>query len=194
MRRSTKWNGSADELEGRALLSTGGGVWSNPAVQADLAKIQADQKTFQTDLRTLAPTLQKDQQAIQAAIKNAIANDSSVQTAQTTLSNDEAAARTTLRNDLKAFGSATSGSARMAALKVYFNDLASTAKTIAADAKAVQAAIDADSGVQAAEAQLKTDAAPIAADESALQADYTQLAKDIQAALAAVSPAVRHHG
>src|SRR3954469_23461268 len=106
MRRSMRWTGFADELEGRALLSTGGGVWSNPAVQADLAKIQADQKTLQTDFKTLAPTLQKDQQAIQAAIKDALANDPGVKSAQTTLTNDEATAKTTLQNDLKALTSA----------------------------------------------------------------------------------------
>jgi hypothetical protein len=187
MRRTARWTGLVDELEGRALLSgtTGpGGIWSNPAVQADLAKIQTDQQTLMNDIKTLAPTLQKDQQGIQTAIQSAIANDASVKSAQSTLTGDEATAKTTLQNDWKAITSATTPSARIAAFKVYLSDAASAAKTLAADEKAVWTAINADSGVQAAQSKLQTDEAPITADQAALKADYTQLAKDIKAAFA----------
>ncbi len=186
MRRDTRRTFHCDELENRALLSTtpGGGIWSNPAVQADLVKIQTDQKALQAEIKTQAPTLRTDQQAIQTAIQSAIKNDPAVVTAETTLKTDQATAKTTLQNDLKAYFSATTRAEREAALKVYYSDLTSTSKTIAAAQKAVQTAINADSSVTAAQAKLTTDEAPITADEATLTADYAQLEKDIHAALA----------
>jgi hypothetical protein len=172
-----------DELETRALLSSARSIWSNPAIQADLQKIQTDQKALQAEVKTLAPTIQADQKAIQTAIQSAIKNDSSVQTAQATLKADEATAHTTLSNDWNAIWTAPSFSARVAAIKVYVSDATAAAKTIGADAQAVQAAINADAGVVAAKAQLATDEAPIVADQMTLQAYYTQLEKDVQAAL-----------
>ncbi|MDR3633151.1 MAG: hypothetical protein P4L84_04890 [Isosphaeraceae bacterium] len=183
--KTKRWAGAVDELEGRALLSTttGSSVWSNPAVQADLAKIQADQKTLIADTKAAAPTIQKDEQAIQTAIQNAIANDASVQSATATLNTDQTAAQATLSKDWKAIVSASSISAAIAAAKVYWADATSAAKTIATDHQAVQTAINADPGVVAAKAQLKADDATIIKDEATLQADYTQLAADIKAAL-----------
>ncbi len=186
MRRTKQWTGFVDELEGRALLSTmqgPGSVWSNPAVQADLAKIKTDTQTLVSDSKTAAPTIRTDQMAIQTAIKSAIANDSAVKTAQATLKTDQTAAQTTLSKDWKAIWSAPSFSAAVAAAKVYWADAASAAKTIAADQKAIQTAINADPGVMAAEAKLQADEAPITHDQMTLQADYTQLATDVKAAL-----------
>jgi hypothetical protein len=195
MMRNTRRAFHCDELETRALLSTttGGGVWSNPAVQADLAKIQTDTKALQTEIKTLAPTLRTDQQAIQTAVQNAVKNDATVTAAETTLKNDQATARTTLQNDLKAYFSATTRTARQAALKVYLGDLSSAGKTFATDEKAIQTAINADAGVMAAVTKFKSDDAPIVADVATLQADYKQLGMDIPAAITSASSSVRVH-
>jgi hypothetical protein len=108
---------------------------------------------------------------------------SNVHSAEANLQNDQASARTTIQDDQAAIHSATNGSQRQAAVEKYFSDLVSTGKTIAADQKAVQAAIDADSGVQSAEAQLESDEAPIRADVTTLVADEAQLARDTKAAI-----------
>jgi hypothetical protein len=171
-------------LESRALPS--GSPWSaffdpSPAVRADLAKIQTDLQSLHSELVTLAPTLKKDQQALQTAITSAIDNDATVSTAETTLKTDINTWTTTLKADWQAVWGATSSAARVTAITKLKGDLTAAAKAINADHTAVQTAINADAGVQAAEAQLKTDSAPITAGQATLKADYAQLEKDLKA-------------
>jgi hypothetical protein len=176
-----------ESLESRALPSSS--PWSgweaffnpSPAVQADLAKIQTDLKTLHTDYVDLAPTLKKDQQALQTAITTAMDSDTSVESAEATLKAALSTWGTTLQADWKAIWAATSSTAREAAFTQLKTDLTSASTAIKADRTAVQTALDADAGVVAAQAQLKTDSAPITAAEATLQADYAQLKTDLQA-------------
>jgi len=187
MKRSKQRTLVVDELETRSLLSgfhSGFGLGGHgvpttpsPAVQADLAKIQQDQQQLQTDLTSLAPTLQADWQAIQTAITNS----TTVQAAKQTLTADQAAFRSTLQADWQAIGSATDATTRSAAFTKLKSDLSSGITVIQTDLKAIQTAITNDPTVQAAKQKLQTDAQPIINDQATLQADYTQLRKDQQA-------------
>ncbi len=184
---SPKTTLSMEILESRALPSgfslSGWGAFFNqsPAVQADLAKIQTDLQTLHTDLVNLGPTLKKDAQALQTAIASAEKNDATVVSAEATLKTDTSTWNTKLKADWKAVWNATSSSARQTAITQLKSDLTAAAKALQADHTAIQTAINADAGVQAAQAQLKTDTAPITTDEATLKADYTQLAADIKA-------------
>jgi len=172
-----------EQLENRNLLS--GGPWGggfpglNPAVQADLAKIQADEKMLVSDLKTLAPTLAADQKALQQAIQAAIQNDPAVQAAITMLHMDSQTWQATIKGDIKALLTATSASARQGDITQLKADLASAAAAFKTDSAAVRAAINNDAGVQAAQMQLTNDSAPITADEAALKADFAQLQSDL---------------
>jgi hypothetical protein len=174
-------------LESRALPS--GFNWGalgalfnpSPAVQADLAKIETDLKALYTETKTLAPTLKADEQALQTATANAIKNDTTVSSAETTLKTAITTWEATLKADLLAVKDATSSSTRKTAITQLQSDLTAAATAIKTDRAAVQTAINADSGVQAAQAKLTTDSAPITADQATLKADYAQLQKDLQA-------------
>src|SRR5262249_25471873 len=80
----------------------GFGANLSPTVQADIAQLRTDQQQLQTDLVALGPTLQADQQALQTAIQNAFANNTDVQAAKTTLTNDRATWRATIQADWQA--------------------------------------------------------------------------------------------
>jgi hypothetical protein len=181
-------NGSArrpvvDELENRSLLSFfglfggGSGGTQSAAVQADLAKIQTDRQTLQTDVNNLRPTLQADAQAIGTAITNS----TSVQAAKTTLKTDVTAWQTTIKADWTALASATDSATRTADVTKLQNDWRSASSAISADIQAVFTAINNDAGVQAARQKLQTDQQPIVADGAVVIADYMQLHTDLQA-------------
>jgi hypothetical protein len=182
-----------ESLENREVLSGSGfslggfglGLWnvlSSPAVQADLAKIKTDTQALHTEIVSLAPTLQKDAAAVGTAIQNAMKNDPTVVSVQTTLTNDEATWKTTLSNDRAAIRAATTPTTKSTAAAQLKSDLKASGTAIAADLKALHAAIENDAGVVAAQKQLTSDSAPITADEATLKADFTQLWKDVSAA------------
>src|SRR5262249_28474871 len=107
-----------EELESRSLPSA---TMFSPAVQADLMKLRMDGQKFQSDIVPWGPTLQKDQQAIQAAI----AASPAVQAARTMLTNDIITFGTTLQADGRAIFAATDPATRMADIAKFFADLAS---------------------------------------------------------------------
>jgi hypothetical protein len=134
--------------------------------------INAHQAKFDNDLVVLGPTVQKDQQAVQTAIANAIANDPSVKAAIATLKADQATLFTTIQADVKAVQAATTQAARMTAITQLRTDLITGIAVIQTDILAAQAAIQTDPGVLAAEAQLQADSNPLTIDLLTLQHDH----------------------
>lgn len=122
MRTHQRANISVNLLDSRALLSGFGHFTFTPppppdaAVLADIAKIKTDTTAFMTEFKTLAPTLKTDEMAVQTAIQAAIKNDTTVQTAQATLKTEITTAQTTIQADFKAIMSATTSTARQAAI------------------------------------------------------------------------------
>lgn len=167
-----------DVLEGRALLSTAHPAAPSATVQADITKIQADQKTLQADIKSAAPTLKTDHQNLDKAIQ-AAQSTTAVQDARTKLQDDIKSSQTTIQADWQALRAAT-GTARSTAWTKLVSDIADSIKLYANDRQAIQDAINSDPGVQAAQAQLKTDSAQITTDQNNLKADYTQLWTDIK--------------
>ncbi len=161
-----------EELESRSLPS---GFFS-PAVQADLAKIQADAHKLASDAVALAPVLQRDQQAIQAAV----AASPTVQAAEARLAADLNFWGAVLKADGQAFAAAPDPATRSAVLNKFFQDVAGATRTFQTDNAAIVAAVNSDAAVQAAVQHLQADAAPLATDQAVLQADFVQLKKDFQ--------------
>jgi chromosome segregation ATPase len=181
-----------EELGDRWLPSGFGGFghWSgfghfggnlSPAVKADLAQLHTDEQKLQTDLATLAPTLQTDRQALQTAIQTAYQNNTDVQSAQATLTADRTKWKAALKGDWQAILSATDSAMRATAFAQLRTDVAAAAKAIGADVTALHAAIQADPGVQTDTATLQKDLTPITDDKAAIQADLVQLKADLHA-------------
>jgi hypothetical protein len=167
-----------DVLETRSLLSVTV-VHAVPpppsaAVQADIAKINQDQKTLRADMIRLAPTLQQDQLAINAAIRAS----ATVQAAQVHFQTDQTTWWNLLQADSIAFARATTAAAQKAALTKLQTDQTHAVSVFQTDAQAVQTATNNDPNVQAAVAKLAADSAPISADNATLAADQAQLIRD----------------
>ena len=77
------------------------GEWGR-RLQADLTKLHTDSQQLHTDQGALAPTLQADRQAVQAAIQNARANNADVTAARQKLQTDATAAQATIAGDVTA--------------------------------------------------------------------------------------------
>jgi hypothetical protein len=159
-----------EELGSRVLPSA-----SPATIQADITKVRADVQKLQADAVTILPTLIQDQHAIRTAINSSAA----VQAARATLTSDITTWISTYRADVQAIISAPDATTRAADYTKLFTDWTNAVKTLQADQKAVQTAIDNDPAVQAARAKLMADNAPLAADEAAIQADWQQLQKDL---------------
>jgi len=171
---------SVEQLESRSLLS---GLFGNlfnpsPAVQADLARIQVDQQALRADLLAQGPTLQKDTQALVAAIQTAYKADPNVQAAFTALQNHARTWQTTILADWRAIAAATNAN-RPAAIAHLQADVIGAAKALQADQASVQTALNSDAAVVAARAQLQADATRVSNDIAVLQADVVQLQKDL---------------
>jgi len=165
-----------EELEPRTLPAGFNFFGFSPAVQADAMKIQTDTLKLQNDLAALAPTLQKDQQAIDAAI----ANSPTVQAAKAKLTQDLMPIFNLLAADRQAFVAATDSASRTAAINKFFADLNAGIQVYQADQAAVEMATANDATIQQAKAKYQADLAPITADQTVLQADYAQFFKDLQ--------------
>ena len=185
-----------EELGERSLLSGfglglgfgfggfGGGFFSPPsaAVQADLMKLHTDEQQLGTDLKTLAPTLRTDRQALATAVQTALTSDTAVMAAKTTLTTDRMTWGATLKTDWQAIFAATDSTSRSAAIKQLRDRFHSGWHGSGSGPNGgAQMAITADTGVAAATTQLQNDAAPIIADKAAIHADLAQLKTDIHA-------------
>jgi hypothetical protein len=162
-----------EELEPRSLPS-GLGLFS-PVVQADLARLRADVRKLQSDAAALAPTLQMDQQAIQAAI----ANSPAVKAARAMFTSDLTAWGMVLQADFRAILAATDPTVRGAAVAKFYQDGSSAYQALQADQAAIQNAVNSDPTVLAAQMKFRNDVALLAADQAAVQADFAQLQKDL---------------
>ena len=169
---------AVEALESRSLLSLSGLLNPSPAVQADLAKIVADQQTLIHDITSQGATLQKDVQGLISATQAAYQNDPAVHAAFMALTTDTRTFQSTLVADYLAILQATSAN-RAAAVAKFQSDASNAAAVLQADQANIQTAVNNDAAVVAARAQLQADATKVATDIALLQADFAQLKKDL---------------
>ena len=163
-------------MESRALLSGFGLSIAPPdaAVQADFAKIQADQASCRPTSRRSPRPSRPTRQAIQAAITDS----PTVQAAQADADRPtETAPRRPSRPTRRPSGRPRPRPPEGRRIAQYKADAAAAETLLKADATAIQTAIATDPRSRPPRPSSQTDAATITADETTLQADYTQLAK-----------------
>ena len=152
---------------------------TNPAVQADVAQIKADQTQLQTDIAAALPKLQADRSALYTAIKAVEAGSvyttdlAAVQTARTALQTAVSADLTQILADRG------NTAAELTDISKLQSDQTAGRTAIQAAETTLNSLVTSDSGVSAAKTQIATDSQNIVNDQALLQADFAQLRKDL---------------